>query len=713
MPYEVLRQTLEVAEESLSAIRLAGDAAVAAFFAADKDLSREQKRDELAGYLEWYLGRMTVENREPIAKAVGKLRDGDRPIAPFHWQIEFPEVFTADVKAEMRGGFDTVVGNPPFAGKNTLIIGNRDGYVDWLKTIHDESHGNADLVAHFFRRAFNLLKSGGCFGLIATNTIGQGDTRSIGLRWICKHGGTIYSVRKRYKWPGQAAVVVSVVHIARGKVTTPFLLDGRGVPFITAHLFHAGGHDDPHPLRRNTGKSFIGSYVLGMGFTFDDTDIKGVASPIAEMQRLIANDLRNAERIFPYIGGEEVNDSPIHRHFRYVINFGEMSEEEARHWPVLLRIIEEKVKPSRLAQNRDIRARYWARFGETTPALVEAIRGLERVLVCSLHQPYWLISFLPSNVVFSHALAVFAFEPTSVLCSLQSRPHETWARFFASSIKDDMRYTPSDCFETFPFPEHFETHASLEAVGLSYYQFRADLMIKNNEGLTKTYNRFHDPYETSPDILELRELHDAMDRAVLDAYGWTDMKPTCEFLLDYEDENDEDEGETGSTGRTRKKPWRYRWPDAFRDEVLARLLDLNQKQAEMERLSGVAAAEAGGGKSRKKSTRGKKALRNDADQPDLFSGSSSEVADLRGPKRGRNQCGRHPSTQTRRDDRARISGAPHHRRNSKRYQSWRDRSDESRLPGVKPHRRTETLLRSGCKMWGFRRSRARSSSHRP
>ena len=153
-----------------------------------------------------------------------------------------------------------------------------------------------------------------------------------------------------------------------------------------------------------------------------------------------------------------------------------------------------------------------------------------------------------------------------------------------------MRYTPSDCFETFPFPENFETNAQLEAVGKEYYEFRAQLMITNNEGLTKTYNRFHDPYERSPEIQKLRELHDAMDRAVLDAYGWTDLVPTCEFLLDYE----EDEDDEGGSSR-RKKPWRYRWPDDVRDEVLARLLDLNTQRAEQERLTGLA-AEADGTK---------------------------------------------------------------------------------------------------------------------
>ena len=165
-------------------------------------------------------------------------------------------------------------------------------------------------------------------------------------------------------------------------------------------------------------------------------------------------------------------------------------------------------------------------------------------------------------------------------------------------MKDDLRYTPSDCFETFPFPENFETNPTLEAAGKAYYEFRAALMVQNNEGLTKTYNRFHDPDERSPDILKLRELHAAMDRAVLDAYGWTDLKPTCEFLLDYEEDEDEDES---GDGRRRKKPWRYRWPDDFRDEVLARLLELNRQRAEEERLSG-AAAEASRGKATKKST---------------------------------------------------------------------------------------------------------------
>ena len=187
-------------------------------------------------------------------------------------------------------------------------------------------------------------------------------------------------------------------------------------------------------------------------------------------------------------------------------------------------------------------------------------------------------------MVYAHTLNIFPFATSAAFSILQSRPHETWARFFASSMKDDLRYTPSDCFETFPFPDAWEARADLESTGKRYYNFRADLMVRRGEGLTRTYNRFHDPNEDGADVVTLRSLHAAMDRAVLDAYGWRDIPTDCVFLLDYEI----DEDEWGA----RKKPYRYRWPDDIRDEVLARLLELNAERAAEEAQAGTAASAA-------------------------------------------------------------------------------------------------------------------------
>jgi len=225
---------------------------------------------------------------------------------------------------------------------------------------------------------------------------------------------------------------------------------------------------------------------------------------------------------------------------------------------------------------------------------------LNTVLVICRHQPQWGTCFLPAASVFAESLIVFPLHTRAAFSALQSRPHEIWARFFGSSMKDDLRYTPSDCFETFPFPNKWDTHPALEAVGKTYYDFRAQLMVKHDEGLTKTYNRFHDPNETDFDIQKLRELHAAMDRAVLDAYGWTDIPTDCEFLLDYEIDEE--------TWGKKKKPYRYRWPEEVHDEVLARLLDLNQRRYAEEVAAGLHAEKGTSVAAPKKSTRRQAAL---------------------------------------------------------------------------------------------------------
>jgi hypothetical protein len=580
----------------LSAARLLGDLAVTAFFEGKTNREREAKRAE---YAKVVVAGKTAEHQAKVEER----KCADPPLAPFHWQLEFPEVFERE-----RPGFDAFVGNPPFAYKNTIAAANCERYPEWLKQVHEESHGNADLVAHFFRRAFDLLRADGALGLIATKTIAQGDTRSTGLRWICTHGGEIFAARRRYKWPGLAAVVVSVVHVLKGSHKSARHLDGRDVENISAFLFHRGGHEDPARLAANAGKGFVGSYVLGMGFTFDDADKEGVATPIAEMRQLVRKAPKNREVIFPFISGEDLNTSPTHEHRRYVINFGERTESECRErWPDVMRIVEAKVRGTRASHS----TAPWWQFERLRPELYRATAGLERVLALSSISKHFAIARCPSSSVFSHNVTVFAFDNDAALAILHSRIHEMFAAFFSSSLEDRQGYRPSDCFETFPFPSAYGTNRSLESSGKAYREFRAELMVRNDEGLTKTYNRFHDPDERESGVLKLREIHAAMDRAALDAYGWKDITPDCEFLLDYEI----DEQEWGD----KKKPWRYRWPDEVREEVLARLLELNAQRAADEARSGAAAEDApakaakGGGPKK-----GSKKKPKDTETGDLF-----------------------------------------------------------------------------------------------
>ena len=200
------QKLLQEVDQTLEPLRLRAKVAVAAFFAADNAKRRQEQKEKFARKLTDY--EQDRADGSAIQAISTQLENGSKTVHPFNWELEFPEVFDRP-----NPGFDAIIGNPPFAGKNTTINAHLDGYVDWLKTIHPGSHGNADLVAHFFRRAFIIVRKGGTFGLIATNTIAQGDTRSTGLRFICNNGGIIYNATRRYRWPGLAAVVVSLVHI--------------------------------------------------------------------------------------------------------------------------------------------------------------------------------------------------------------------------------------------------------------------------------------------------------------------------------------------------------------------------------------------------------------------------------------------------------------------------------------------------------------------
>ncbi|HUO23050.1 MAG TPA: DNA methyltransferase [Caulobacteraceae bacterium] len=596
-----LRPMLRRAEAKLEVARRVGDGVIAAFFAESKPKARNRR------LLEFQQDILAAGDWAERAKTFSQgLREGEHPIPPFHWPVEFPEVFSRD-----NPGFDAIVGNPPFAGKNTIIDGNRTNYLPWLQTLHEGAHGNADLVAHFFLRAFELLRHGGAFGLIATNTIGQGDTRTTGLSKILASGGAILRATRRLKWPGEAAVVVSVVNLCKGSAPAP-ALDGRQVSRISAYLVEGDLDVSPAPLAANSGKAFQGSIVLGMGFTFDDAAAaKGEAESLARMREVIEKDPRNAERIFPFLGGEEVNTSPTHAPSRYVIDFADyplrrdpaltawasMSAKQrelasrsnivptdypypvAADWPDLLEIVERRVKPERDKVDRQARRERWWRFGDRQPGLYAAIGPLEHVLVTGaaavMHHMFARVS--PKSV-FSHKTIVLTVAAESQFTALQSRIHEIWSRQFGTTFGsvDALTYNPTQVFRTFPFPEGIESDPILGAVGGAYLNHRTAMMIDHEEGLTKTYNRFHACDETSLGIVELRRLHAEMDRAVLSAYGWTDLaeRATPEFQP-----RDDDPEKT-----------RLDWPQAYKDEVLARLLDLNRIRAAEERALGLTTA---------------------------------------------------------------------------------------------------------------------------
>jgi hypothetical protein len=535
-------------EDRIKDVRVIGNAVIAAFFEEEKPRARETIR---AAVESWVSASPVAW--EKLAAMAETLTHGAYPLTPFHWEIEFPEAFVDD-----RSGFDAIVGNPPFLGGNKISGIFGQAYLYWLQAMHRDADGNSDLVAYFFRSSFGLLRSVGAAGLLATNTIRQGDTRRAALSYIIRNKGQIYRARKRYPWPGIASVIVSVVHFRKLSPSGVGMrvLDGKCVNAISSFLLPNDTNDDPCPLAANKGKCFRGVSVMGDGFILE----------AAEAERLIHDNSRNKEIVLPYIGGRDVNSDPRGQFYRYVINFGGCALEEAGSWPSLLEIVEQRVKPERDKRSGNAIAirqkKYWWLFRSDTPQLRAALIGKSRCIAASEVGPHLALSFQPTGQVFANTLNVFALDQWHEFAVLQSRIHELWARLLGSSMKDDLRYNLSDCFETFGFPEI--TGNVLEISGESYHDHRAAFMVARNEGMTRTYNRFHDPTETGDDIQRLRELHAAMDRAVLEAYGWRDLAARAAPVF-LDETNEDDHTYQG----------RLFWPSDFRDEVLARLLALN------------------------------------------------------------------------------------------------------------------------------------------
>lgn len=591
---EERRRLLDHAEHATNRIRTVADLCVGAFFSEAKGKAREAervRRMDLA--TAWLKGDTSVE-----AQVRGLAAEGREKLAPFHWMLEFPEVFYLErpdpldgMKVNGAAMMDGFVGNPPFMGKNGISEQGGENYLPWLQTLHEGAHGNADYSAHFFRRAANLLGAHGTMGLIATNTIGQGDTRATGLQYLAQRGLKIYAARVDMPWPGEAAVTVSVAHLAAGRATEELTLELNDAPVqaINSRLRSTPERADPTKLQNNAGCSYVGSYVLGMGFTLTPE----------ERDALVQKNPKNAERIFPYLGGEEVNSSPTQHFDRYVISFGQMDLPEAEQWPDLLAIVREKVKPERDKNNRANYRDKWWQYGEDRPGLRAAIAPLERCLVTACVSKHLMFSFQPTNRIFSHRLFVFPLTHHTQFALLQSRLHAAWTWLLSSTLETRLNYSASDCFETFPFPEADPRALlpELEALGEKLYAARAQYMVDTNQGLTKTYNALKDPACEDPRILELRALHEELDRAVLRAYP-------C--LVGVDQQAESRLPETGSpaeltlSSAPSPEPEVVGWSDivvppfciatdedraalqAFEDEVIDRLFLLNELRAKEE-----------------------------------------------------------------------------------------------------------------------------------
>lgn len=470
---------------------------------------------------------------------------------PLHWAIELPDVFE-------QGGFDSIIGNPPFLGDQKLSGALGPNMRDWLVSrLGNSTAGRADLVAYFFLRTMPILRPVGVVGLIATNSVAQGDTRRVGLDQLVARGLQITRAVRSAPWPARtASLQFAAVWGTRSPLadSVPAICDGVKVRCISSLLEPAGrGAGQPAVLFENLGLAFKGVEPYGAGFVIDATTAGS----------WLAEDPSNASVLFPFLNGDDLNSSPTLEASRWAINFGDRSENESRDYRAPFQHVLATVRPAREQASRAVRSAPWWLYWRTRAAMQAAIRDRSEVLAIAITSKTQIPARVPSAQILSNALVVFATDSFADQAVLSSSAHQIWATTHGSALKNDPRYTPSNVFETFPRPP--ETGA-LHAIGRGLDNDRRVIMLRRNLGLTKLYNLVSDPELPSvsdPDVARLREIHVELDEAVMAAYGWDDVPLNHGF-------------------HTYRQMTRWTVCPEARVEILDRLLEENHRRAALQ-----------------------------------------------------------------------------------------------------------------------------------
>lgn len=559
-------------------LKVLADIQVAQFF-----LPKTNKRSFITDekYFE-YLNSGIMPQGEAVGAAMGSSAENNF----FHWFLEFPEVFE-------KGGFDCILGNPPYLGgsKISTVIGNQ--YSSFLLYWNEDSKGMADLASHFFKKIFQIINANSFFSLIATSSISQGATRESSLGYLENFGNFNFAL-KSIKWPGVANINVSIVSFYKGNWKKFYILNNKRVSFINSFLEEGIDIGNPFTIVSNKENVYTGTKVYGEGFVLNEI----------EMDRLVKIDKINHDVISPYLTGDDIANSFHLEPSRFVINFmdwpfdkdEDINEAKRKknkpkgppyvsNYKDCLEILEMKVKPERekLKSDETAKSKWW-QFQRIRKELYEKISSNKQVLVLSQTAKYIAPTFVENIWIFSVKVIVFTFDTFKYFSIIQSHFHNEWVWKYSTTMgSSTVQYSTSLCYENFPLPQNSSVGINhlLDQIGEEYHEFRKGLMLNLQLGLTKTYNLFHTerltidnpqlkkanlqiPIEDAlSDIYKLRKLHKQMDEAVLQAYGWTDIELKHDFYeVDYLPENDR---------------IRYTIHPDSRKEILKRLLELNHK----------------------------------------------------------------------------------------------------------------------------------------
>ena len=465
---------------------------------------------------------------------------------PFHWCVEFPEVFSASNK-----GFSAIIGNPPFIWGNRISTKFGDSYRQQLYRINPYMMANSDICSIFLYMSFQLLNTKGKVGLICTNSISETDNRVSTLEPILEQGGKIIWAIPNLEWPGKASLKVALIVITKEKGNYKSYIDNRLVGQISSHLDAKINIWTPKKLIACKNEAFKGVDTGGLGFVLNENELRSVPN-------------ESSKFVQPMLNGKDLLTNRDQKASRKIINFSGLSECQSKKHSFLYKVVQDRVKPYRDKVKRKANRENWWLYNEARPGLYSKIKDLDRVLVNCVVSKFICFIFVDSKQVFTNAINVFATDKIEKFGLLQSSFHEVWARKYGSRLEDRNRYNISDCYETFPAPLDSKIKQQAE----NYYRAREVICTKRKIGLTSFYNLVNDSKNSDEDIENFRSVLAELDEAIKYSYGFYDISLNIGFhYVDYLPDG---------------KNERYTISEEAREEILYRLAMLNKSISEAE-----------------------------------------------------------------------------------------------------------------------------------
>ena len=484
---------------------------------------------------------------------------------PFHWPLEFPEVF-----ARASSGFDAMIGNPPFLG-NRLWKGALGEKLQWqCQMVLGALPGKIDLCVVFHRRAVDLLRPDGCYGMLATSNIAEGSAIEVGLGVIAQNG-SIHFARKGMPWPGSAAVVVAIVGFFKGEWQTDCDADGRSCPRIGPRL-------EPE-----AADVWAPQALPDAPFTFAGVDnSKGLAFVITPSNSWFDRLKDEPDSLLrPYITGDDITSSALNRIERWALDIGDFGLDEVRRrWPLAHRFIVEEVQPTRtvaaLKSYKGLIDRWW-QFWNHRAELIRRIRQQGQFIGYSKVTKHPICMLADSNWIYTNQVLLVANEREDMLAICLSSFFRAWLeKFCGGGMGVTLRLSISESVAKYPVPEQSVASAGVEAAA-QFNRLAVEVSSAHGCGLTDVMNAIHSPDEADAMIAELRRLLSVIDAEVAAAYCWNNVDVTYDFRA--------------FNGGSTNDRWRWALSSDAISTLLDRLVMLNRERFEAS-VNGSGAASA-------------------------------------------------------------------------------------------------------------------------